>query len=113
MSDTTARDYTIDKSVNGHRPMPLERLGTDAVSILDYIGNTPLFRLNNITRHLQKVEICAKAEYLNPGGSVKDRAAMGMILHGEETGELTHDKTILDSTSGNTGIAYAMRSEER
>jgi cysteine synthase B len=108
MSDTTAKDYTIDKSVNGHHPMPLERLGTDAVSILDYIGNTPLFRLNNITRHLKKVEICAKAEYLNPGGSVKDRAAMGMILHGEQIGELTPDKIILDSTSGNTGIAYAM-----
>ena len=108
MSNTTAKDYRLDKSLNGHRPMPLERLGTDAVSVLDYIGNTPLFRLGNITRHLTKVQVLAKAEYLNPGGSVKDRAAMGMILHGEETGALTRAKTILDSTSGNTGIAYAM-----
>ena len=80
----------------------------DAISILDYIGNTPLFRFRNITRHLNKVEVYGKAEYLNPGGSVKDRAAYSMVLLGQETGALTPDKTILDSTSGNTGIAYAM-----
>jgi cysteine synthase B len=93
---------------NGHRPIPLERLGVDAISILNYIGNTPLFRFCHITQHLKKVEIYGKAEYLNPGGSVKDRAALSMILAGEKSGELTRDKIILDSTSGNTGIAYAM-----
>jgi cysteine synthase B len=88
--------------------MPLECQAVNSISILDYIGNTPLFRFNSINRHLQRVELYAKAEYLNPGGSVKDRAAMNMILRAEESGELTRDKIILDSTSGNTGIAYAM-----
>ena len=73
------------------------------------IGSTPLIRLRNVTRDLpETVEIYAKAEHLNPGGSVKDRAALAMILAGERSGELNPDKTILDATSGNTGIAYAM-----
>ncbi len=73
------------------------------------IGNTPLIRLRRITKDLpENVEVYAKAEYLNPGGSVKDRAALAMILEGERSGELTRNKTILDATSGNTGIAYAM-----
>lgn len=73
------------------------------------IGNTPLIRLRNVTRNLPAdVEIYAKAEHLNPGGSVKDRAALAMILAGEKSGTLTPDKIILDATSGNTGIAYAM-----
>ena len=73
------------------------------------IGNTPLIRLRTITKDLpENVEIYAKAEFMNPGGSVKDRAALAMILAGEKSGELTKGKTILDATSGNTGIAYAM-----
>ena len=73
------------------------------------VGNTPLIRLRAITKDLpENVELYAKAEQLNPGGSVKDRAALAMILAGEQSGELTKDKTILDATSGNTGIAYAM-----
>lgn len=73
------------------------------------VGNTPLVRLRSVTRDLpQSVEIHAKAEFMNPGGSVKDRAALAMILAGEKSGELTPEKTILDATSGNTGIAYAM-----
>ena len=73
------------------------------------IGNTPLIRLRSVTRDLpENIEIYAKAEYLNPGGSVKDRAALAMILAGEKSGELSKGKTILDATSGNTGIAYAM-----
>lgn len=73
------------------------------------IGNTPLIRLRTITKNLpENIEIYAKAEFLNPGGSVKDRAALAMITTGEKSGELTRDKTILDATSGNTGIAYAM-----
>lgn len=73
------------------------------------VGNTPLIRLRTITKDLPAgVKVYAKAEHLNPGGSVKDRAALAMILAGERTGELTKDKKILDATSGNTGIAYAM-----
>ncbi len=73
------------------------------------VGNTPLIRLRTITKDLpENIEIYAKAEYLNPGGSVKDRAALAMILAGEQSGELSKGKTILDATSGNTGIAYAM-----
>jgi cysteine synthase B len=77
-------------------------------SVLDQIGNTPLIRLEKLSARFPGVEIYAKAEYFNPGGSVKDRPALNMIRDGEETGKLTADKTILDATSGNTGIAYAM-----
>jgi S-sulfo-L-cysteine synthase (O-acetyl-L-serine-dependent) len=105
---STRTPCEVPATVEGHAPPPIEQLGRDSVNILGYIGNTPLLCLGNLTRHLKKVRVFAKAEYLNPGGSVKDRAALNMILHGEATGELTRDKTILDSTSGNTGIAYAM-----
>ena len=77
-------------------------------SILGKIGNTPLLKINNITKELNPdVEIYAKAEWHNPGGSVKDRAALNMIVEGEKSGELNKGKTIIDATSGNTGIAYA------
>jgi cysteine synthase B len=79
-----------------------------AHSPLDLIGRTPLIRLDRIDEDLPGIEIWAKAEFMNPGGSVKDRAALNMILDGERTGRLTKNRTILDSTSGNTGIAYAM-----
>lgn len=82
---------------------------TKASAIDSAIGNTPLIRLSRVIGELpENVEIYAKAEYLNPGGSVKDRAALSMLLAGEASGELRHGKTILDATSGNTGIAYAM-----
>ncbi len=74
----------------------------------DLIGNTPLVRLRNIERDAPGVEIYGKAEFFNPGGSVKDRPALNMILTGEQDGTLTPGKIILDATSGNTGIAYAM-----
>ncbi|MEW6731265.1 MAG: cysteine synthase family protein [Acidobacteriota bacterium] len=77
-----------------------------AKNILDLVGNTPLIRLEKLSRQLG-VEIYGKAEWYNPGGSVKDRPALNMILDGERTGKLTKDKIILDATSGNTGIAYA------
>lgn len=78
-------------------------------SLESQIGNTPLIRLRTITKDLpENVEIYAKAEFMNPGGSVKDRAALAMILAGEKSGQLMKNKTILDATSGNTGIAYAM-----
>jgi S-sulfo-L-cysteine synthase (O-acetyl-L-serine-dependent) len=72
------------------------------------IGNTPLLRVRLFERDFPHVEVFAKAEWFNPGGSVKDRAALSMIEDGEKRGALTHDKTIIDSTSGNTGIAYAL-----
>ncbi len=71
------------------------------------MGNTPLLRLRNLAAQVGGVEIYAKAEWFNPGGSVKDRPALNMIVDGERTGRLTPDKIILDATSGNTGIAYA------
>ena len=72
------------------------------------VGNTPLLRVRLFEKDFPDVEVYAKAEWFNPGGSVKDRAALSMIEDGERTGALTRDKTIIDSTSGNTGIAYAL-----
>ena len=77
------------------------------VSLLDTIGRTPLLRLRRLGA-VPNVEIYAKAEFQNPGGSVKDRAAASIIRDAEESGRLQRGATILDSTSGNTGIAYAM-----
>ena len=77
-------------------------------SLLEHIGNTPLLRISRIAEHLSHVEIAAKAEWFNPGGSVKDRAGLSMIQAGLASGSLRPGKTILDATSGNTGIAYAM-----
>jgi cysteine synthase B len=77
------------------------------VSILSTIGNTPLAELTNLTGD-SNVRIFGKLEGANPGGSIKDRAAYYMIKKAEESGELTHDKIILEATSGNTGIALAM-----
>jgi cysteine synthase B len=81
---------------------------TELTDVLSTIGRTPLVRLMHVTADLPGIEIYGKAEYANPGGSVKDRPALNMILDGERTGKLTHDRVILDATSGNTGIAYAM-----
>jgi cysteine synthase B len=77
-------------------------------SLLECIGNTPLLRLERIGKDFPNVEFCAKAEWFNPGGSVKDRPALSMIQAGLKSGALTSGKTIIDATSGNTGIAYAM-----
>jgi cysteine synthase B len=79
-----------------------------AASILDLVGNTPLVRLHLFDAEHPGVEFYAKAEWFNPGGSVKDRPALRMIEEAERSGELTHDRVILDSTSGNTGIGYAL-----
>ena len=76
--------------------------------ILDRIGNTPLLRIRLFEAEAPDVEVYGKAEFMNPGGSVKDRPALRMIEEGERSGRLTRDKLILDSTSGNTGIAYAL-----
>ena len=77
-------------------------------SLLEQIGNTPLLRLANIGREFPNIEFHAKAEWFNPGGSIKDRPAMSMIEAGLASGLLEQGKTITDATSGNTGIAYAM-----
>jgi len=79
-----------------------------ASSVCDLIGRTPLVRLRHFERETPGVELYAKAEWQNPGGSVKDRAAYRMILDGEKSGRLRPGLTIVDATSGNTGIAYAM-----
>jgi cysteine synthase B len=82
-------------------------------SVLDLIGNTPLLSFKRIAEAVAPVRVLAKAEWYNPGGSVKDRAAMAMVLDGERRGLLTRDKILIDATSGNTGIAYAMIAAER
>lgn len=78
-------------------------------SILEKIGNTPLIRLREVTRGLSpKVEVYAKAEFFNPGGSVKDRPAYRMVTEGIKSGALTKERIIMDPTSGNTGVAYSL-----
>ena len=79
-----------------------------AENVLDLIGNTPLIRLRKFEAGLDGVELYGKAEWFNPGGSVKDRPAANMVREGLRTGALRPGKTLLDATSGNTGIAYAM-----
>ena len=89
--------------------LPIPHLArTEAEPLLATIGNTPLLRLDKISSEFPGVEIFGKAEYFNPGGSVKDRSAANMVLDGERSGKLNHSRVILDATSGNTGIAYAM-----
>src|SRR5260370_40422346 len=75
---------------------------------IELIGNTPLLRLVRIARDMPNVRILGKAEWYNPGGSVKDRAALNIVKEGRRSREFAPGKTLLDSTSGNTGIAYAM-----
>jgi cysteine synthase B len=77
------------------------------MNVIDLVGNTPLIEIS-ISPLPQGVKLYAKAEFLNPSGSVKDRAAKNMLLNAITEGSLTKGKTILDATSGNTGIAYAM-----
>jgi cysteine synthase B len=83
----------------------VKQLGTN---ILERIGNTPLVRLDTLTAHLPGVQILGKAEWTNPGGSVKDRAASSIVTDAQRRGLLTSSRGLLDATSGNTGIAYAM-----
>src|SRR5438445_4897545 len=90
---------------HGSTATPPNRLGLKAV---ERVGNTPLLRLDCVTSELPDVEILGKAEWYNPGGSVKDRAASCIIAEALRTGQLKPGKMLLDSTSGNTGIAYAM-----
>jgi len=89
------------------------RAADAATSLIACIGNTPLLRLERLGQEFRPVEVFVKAEWFNPGGSVKDRAALSMILDGEQRGVLRPGKVILDATSGNTGIAYAMIAASR
>ena len=85
------------------------KVGVEPGTVEANIGHTPLLRLRRLDKDLSTgVQVFAKAEHLNPGGSVKDRAALSMILEGERSGKLKPGMTIIDATSGNTGIAYAM-----
>ena len=94
-----------DHASVGREQLNFDRSGQ---SVLELIGNTPLLRLTRIGGEFPNVEFCAKAEWFNPGGSVKDRPALSMLQAGLARGELRPGKTIIDATSGNTGIAYAM-----
>lgn len=77
-------------------------------SVVDAVGNTPLVRLRKVSREVPDVEVWAKLEFANPGGSVKDRPALRMMQDALEDGRLTPDKVLIDSTSGNTGVAYSL-----
>ena len=90
------------------RGAAVQNTSQGARDVLSLIGNTPLLRLQKIGREFAEAEIYAKAEWANPGGSVKDRPAMNIILEAERAGLMSKDKILIDSTSGNTGIAYAM-----
>jgi S-sulfo-L-cysteine synthase (O-acetyl-L-serine-dependent) len=86
--------------------MRLSTVGLDTV--LNLVGNTPLIRIHAFEDRYPDLEVYAKAEWFNPGGSVKDRAALAMVEDGERRGALTRDKVLIDATSGNTGVAYAL-----
>ena len=90
-------------------PDPIRWRQPQRPAILQQVGNTPLLKLESVTAGLRPgVEIYAKAEWFNPGGSIKDRPALRMLEQAEVRGDLTPDKIIVDATSGNTGIGYAM-----
>ena len=100
-SSNAARN-SAEAHTSGNHAVPIGRRS------LELIGNTPLLRLERITRDLPGVELLGKAEWYNPGGSVKDRAASNIVAQGRASGKFSPGQTLLDSTSGNTGIAYAM-----
>ena len=102
---STGHTAASPRESKGHEEAHLGQVGE---SLLDRIGNTPLLRLQRVGQEFPNIEFCAKAEWFNPGGSVKDRPALSMIQAGLASGALRPGKTIIDATSGNTGIAYAM-----
>jgi S-sulfo-L-cysteine synthase (O-acetyl-L-serine-dependent) len=99
-------DAAEGSSVNSQSA--ISNVTSGAKRSIDLIGNTPLLRLERISRNLPGIEILGKAEWYNPGGSIKDRAASNIVKAGRRSGKFTAGKTLLDATSGNTGIAYAM-----
>ena len=84
--------------------LPARRLD----SVIDAVGNTPTVRLNRVAQDMPDVEVWAKLEFANPGGSVKDRPALRMIQDALADGRMSRDKILIDSTSGNTGVAYSL-----
>jgi cysteine synthase B len=104
MKQDLAKPASMPATHDGPQP-DISHLGQ---GLLDCIGNTPLLRLDHLTAHLPGVALMGKAEWHNPGGSVKDRAAANIVASGRRNGKFTPGKTLLDATSGNTGIAYAM-----
>jgi S-sulfo-L-cysteine synthase (O-acetyl-L-serine-dependent) len=90
-----------------NQPIRLVRSRTLS-SVIDGIGQTPLLRLKKVAAHVPSVEVFVKLEFMNPGGSVKDRPALRMIQDAVQNGRLTRDKVLIDATSGNTGVAYSM-----
>lgn len=105
---TTLTRTDLEPVPQARVPLANPAVAPHPVGLLDLIGNTPLLRLRRIVPPNPRVALYAKAEWANPGGSVKDRPARQMLLEGERSGHLRPGKIILDSTSGNTGIAYAM-----
>jgi S-sulfo-L-cysteine synthase (O-acetyl-L-serine-dependent) len=96
-------------TAGGSLPVPkLGMMPAGGRTITELVGNTPLLRIRLFQERYPDLEVYAKAEWFNPGGSVKDRAALAMIEDGERRGVLTRERIIIDSTSGNTGIAYAL-----
>lgn len=95
--------FTVEKPVEA-----ATAAGPLGIGILDRIGNTPLLRLERVTENLPGIQILGKAEWANPGGSVKDRAASAIVTDALDRGLLKNNRHLLDATSGNTGIAYAM-----
>jgi S-sulfo-L-cysteine synthase (O-acetyl-L-serine-dependent) len=105
LADHTNTATRVSIRSDASQSQPFANLGQLSI---ERIGNTPLLRFPCIIRDLPRVEILGKAEWLNPGGSVKDRAAANIVAQAKASGKLTSGKILLDSTSGNTGIAYAM-----
>src|SRR6202041_1695770 len=104
MGQTSAKDAETFPAADFPEPA-VPRPGQ---TLLEGIGNTPLLRFDRLTAHLPGVALLGKAEWYNPGGSVKDRAAANIVAEGRRSGQFSSGKTLLDATSGNTGIAYAM-----
>ena len=104
---------TLVSSIRRELSSIREHSALGSKSVLELIGNTPLLSFKRLAQDVAPVQVLAKAEWYNPGGSVKDRAALAMILDGERRGLMTRNKVLIDATSGNTGIAYAMIGAER
>ena len=107
-SDLRSKAIATTEHMASSRTEPRAETDRAGRSVLETIGNTPLLRLDRVGREFPQVEFLAKGEWFNPGGSVKDRPALSMIQAGLASGALRAGKTIIDATSGNTGIAYAM-----
>src|SRR5256714_5294002 len=109
MAKGDSRGISVERALQSPEVLARTReIARSGESVLERIGNTPLLRLERVGREFSHIELYAKAEWFNPGGSVKDRPALSMIQAGLASGELRAGKTIIDATSGNTGIAYAM-----